>query len=90
MSLYNVSSPIRELFKNKILWQWTNKGTEFLNQIKNITSELSLLNIFDFNKQIVLQCESSIVLSIVLFIQWYKYLHFRTNLLGVSNIRSFI
>lgn len=42
-----------------MIWQWTDKNTESLNKIKNLISEASILNNFDINKQIVLQCDSS-------------------------------
>lgn len=58
-NLAELSSPLRELLKNKILWQWTNKHTELFNKIKTLISESSMLNNFDINKQIVLQCDSS-------------------------------
>jgi len=42
-----------------VIWQWTDKNTKLLNKIKNLISEASILNNFDINKQLVLQCDSS-------------------------------
>lgn len=58
-NLADISSPLRELLQNKVLWQWTNRHTELLNKIKTLNSESSLLNNFDTSKQIVMQCNSS-------------------------------
>ncbi|CAI6370293.1 unnamed protein product [Macrosiphum euphorbiae] len=58
-NLSEISSPYRELLKKNVIWQWTDKNTELLNKIKNLISEASILNNFDINKPIVLQCDSS-------------------------------
>lgn len=39
-NLAELSSPLRELLKNKTLWQWTNRNTEIFNKIKTLISEL--------------------------------------------------
>jgi len=36
LNLAEISSPLRELLKNKVLWQWTNRHTELLNKIKTL------------------------------------------------------
>lgn len=44
-NLAELSSPLRELLKNKTLWQWTNKHTEIFNKIKTLISESSMLTL---------------------------------------------
>ncbi|XP_022161148.1 uncharacterized protein LOC111027197 [Myzus persicae] len=58
-NLSELSSPFRELMKNNVLWQWTNKDTGILEKIKTLIAETSALNNFDMIKQITVQCDNS-------------------------------
>lgn len=58
-NLSEISSLLRELLKNNVIWQWTNIHTDILKKIKTLIAEASVLNNFDPNKQITVQCDSS-------------------------------
>lgn len=53
------SACLRELTKNNVEWNWTNRHTEEVNDLLSSISSAPILAIFDPNKPIVVQTDSS-------------------------------
>lgn len=57
--LSTLSAPLRELLKDNIVWVWTKKQADALNNIKSVISSPPVLANFDEAKPIVIQTDSS-------------------------------
>lgn len=55
----SLSSPLRELLKDKINWLWTENHSNCFNKIKEIVTSSPVLDHFNENKQPIIECDAS-------------------------------
>lgn len=54
-----LTAPLRELLKDKVLFHWSEEHDKAFEKIKHLLCSAPVLKIFDSNKIIVIQCDSS-------------------------------
>ena len=58
-NLSEISSPLRGLLKNNVVFQWLPCHDDCLNKIKNILANAPVLKTFDKYEEITLECDAS-------------------------------
>lgn len=55
----DIISPLRELLKSNVVWEWSTRHSKALNELKEKITNPPALTHFDPAKEIVIQCDAS-------------------------------
>lgn len=58
-NLSNLTSSLRNLIKNDIIFEWTNHHTKSFNELKNLLTKPPVLQYYDINKEVVISVDAS-------------------------------
>lgn len=58
-NLSNLNSPLRELTKNDVIFEWTDRHMESFINLKNILTEKPVLQYYDIDKPVVISVDAS-------------------------------